>query len=109
MFEFPLNHCLQVIFFVVDVSSDYDGWHWHLLIVLMSTDPIFFFLVFKKTLTACIVQIFFAWRIRILTNNLYFVAFIIAAALLGGGDTCRHITIIILLHVCLFFLKKNNS
>jgi len=39
------------------------------------------------SLTACIVQIFFAWRIRILTNNWYYVTFIIAVAVLGGASS----------------------
>ena len=64
--------------------------YWHLLIVLLSLIPFSFLVFFKKSLTASIVQIFFAWRIRILTNNWYYVAFIIAAAVLGGGDVCRH-------------------
>jgi len=37
------------------------------------------------SLTASLVQIFFAWRIRILTNNWYYVAFVIAAAVSGGA------------------------
>ena len=56
----------------------------HLLIVLLSLIP--FSLVLKKSLTASIVQIFFAWRIRLLTNNWYYAIFIITAAVSGGGD-----------------------
>ena len=59
--------------------------YWHFLVVLLSLIP-FFYLGFQKAITASIVQIFFAWRIRILTNNWYYVAFIIAAAVSGGGD-----------------------
>jgi len=38
-------------------------------------------------LTASIVQIYFAWRIRILTNNWYYFFFIIAAAVSGAASS----------------------
>ena len=44
------------------------------------------FLLFKKGLTGSIVQVFFAWRIRMLTKKWYYAAFVIAAAGSAGGD-----------------------
>lgn len=54
------------------------------LIVLLNLIP--FFSLVSKGITASIVQIFFAWRIRILTNNWCYVVLVIAAAVSGGGD-----------------------
>ena len=70
----------------VDISSDNDS---PLLLHLSIALPgliLLFFSCSLKALTASIIQIFFAWRIRLLTNNWYYAAFVVAAAVSGAGD-----------------------
>jgi hypothetical protein len=57
-----------------------------ILIVQLSLIPKIFLFCAMKGLTSTMVQIFFALRIRTLTNNWYYVTFVIAAAVSSGGN-----------------------